>query len=960
METPAFTVENIEKAVYQLYYDPSPEVKDTAQRWLTSAQHSREAWSFSWKLLQPGQKTEVQYFGASALMTKISRSWDEIPENDVDSLRDHIFAEILRLCVSPQDKIVLTRMCVAFASLIIKCMVAGRWQTAVSDIMTKLQDENLFPNITPMQRCSALLEILTVTAEEFHTKNLDRHPKGIVKHNLAQGMPQVLPLLLNLLSSDQFKPMHNKVLKCFSSWVVMGIPFDENINFLHLALSCLKDPELFESSVECLLQVFCSPEAYRYPNTFRSLFPNILGLRAMFHQAVKDHDADICLGLTKVVCGLAENHTKLILQNYANVELGLGLILMVAECTAIDLQYPTEEQSSPITFTFWYSLQDEIRSLPPEAEAITFPRIQPIFLHLIETLIKKSKYPIDNSHNGWSSEEKEQHRIYRVDVSDSLMFVLEMLGPHMIQFLCNNFVEAVQSTQPSAWQDLEALLFGIYSVVESTYDWENGLECLNEVARHIPAVKVDNITLADTVLYAIGALADWLVYNPRYLPALISILLPCLWTSDLALTTVLTLKRLTRECIVHIPPFASDILKTAQEALTKGVLKNMEVGWLMQSVGHVLSVVSEDECIRQLQDILMLHMHQLQALSEDQPSGPTKNSIIHILDILKSLFSTLDRRNVGNDSGDSGVPVIHNVDSKDPVLLILQQLTPILQEILNKWVRDVDIVSAICSLYDKSIRNLLDGFGPLLPTLCDTLRKIFEAAPQVTVLTLTQQITLTFGYDDQHKYPISVLFRGIIETCHRMFEGGHAESHPDLAQGFVDLLTHILKKNKNLLFSEIPGNPSLPPPDLTHLYQCAVVTFSLPESESVKSSAAFFLGLFRNSDQSKIQALLNDKGKEIYLASMEAIGGKAPRTVMDNVADILLALAKFNTKSFTSWLQESSETENFPCPNLDKSQSKLFYSGLLLARMNRGKYHELVSNFAIFCRGLYGTEYVAK
>lgn len=42
MDTPAFTVENIEKAVYQLYYDPSPEVKDTAQRWLTCAQHSTE------------------------------------------------------------------------------------------------------------------------------------------------------------------------------------------------------------------------------------------------------------------------------------------------------------------------------------------------------------------------------------------------------------------------------------------------------------------------------------------------------------------------------------------------------------------------------------------------------------------------------------------------------------------------------------------------------------------------------------------------------------------------------------------------------------------------------------------------------------------------------------------------------------------------------------------------------
>lgn len=894
------------------------------------------------------------------MLTKISRSWNEVPENDIDSLRDNLFAEILRLCVSAQDKIVLTRMCVAFASLIIKCVVGGHWQTAVSDVMAKLQDENLLPNITPMQRCSALLEILTVTAEEFHTVNIDRHPKGIVKHNLAQGMPQILPLLFNLLSSNEFQAMHNKVLKCFASWVVIGIPFDENANFLHLALSCLKDPELFENAVECMLQIFCSPDAYHFPNTFKNLFPKVLALRPMFHQAVKDHDADVCLGLTKVVCGLAENHTKLILQNYANMELGLGLALMVAECTAINLQYPTEEQSSPITFTFWYSLQDEIRSLPPEVEVAMFPQIQPIFMHLIETLIKKSRYPSDNSHDDWSSEEKEQHRIYRVDVSDSLMFVLEMLGPYMIQFICNKFSETVQSEQASTWQELEALLFGIYSVVESAYDWENGLECLNEFARLIPAIKVDNIILADTVLYAIGTLADWLVYNPQYLPALISIVLPGIWTPDLALTTVLTLKRLTRECIVHIRPFAYDILKMAQEALAKGVLKKMEVGWLMQSVGHVLSAVPEEQCIHELEQILMLHMHQLQALSKDQPSGPTKNSIIHILDILKSLFSTLDRRNVGNDSGDSAVPFVHHVDSRDPVLLILQQLTPILQEILNKWVQDSDIVSAICSLYDKSIRNLLDGFGPLLPTLCDTLRRIFEAHPQVTVLALTQQITLTFGCDKQHEYPINLLFHGIIQTCRGMFNGGHAKNHPDLAQGFIDLLSHVLKKNNKFLFSEIPGNPNLPPPDLTDLYRCALATFSLPESESVKCSAGFFLGLFRNIDRSKIRTLLNDKGKEMYLASMEAIAGKATRTVMDSVADVLHALAKFDMQSFTSWVQESLVTENFPCPNLDKAKKNLFYTGLLCARMNRVKYHELVTNFAVVCRGLYGTEYVAK
>ena len=43
----------VSQALQQLYYDPDMEQKNAAQRWLTQAQASPQAWHFCWALLGP-------------------------------------------------------------------------------------------------------------------------------------------------------------------------------------------------------------------------------------------------------------------------------------------------------------------------------------------------------------------------------------------------------------------------------------------------------------------------------------------------------------------------------------------------------------------------------------------------------------------------------------------------------------------------------------------------------------------------------------------------------------------------------------------------------------------------------------------------------------------------------------------------------------------------------------------
>ena len=63
------------QVVYQLYHDPNPDNKDTAQKWLIQVQNSPEAWQLCWLLLQQQQKQEVAFFGATILNYKIVRAW---------------------------------------------------------------------------------------------------------------------------------------------------------------------------------------------------------------------------------------------------------------------------------------------------------------------------------------------------------------------------------------------------------------------------------------------------------------------------------------------------------------------------------------------------------------------------------------------------------------------------------------------------------------------------------------------------------------------------------------------------------------------------------------------------------------------------------------------------------------------------------------------------------------------
>ncbi|XP_046778733.1 importin-13 isoform X3 [Gallus gallus] len=780
-----FTVENVEKALHQLYYDPNIENKNLAQKWLMQAQVSPQAWHFSWLLLNMDKVPEIQYFGASALHIKISRYWNDIPADQYESLKSQLFTHITRFAGG--SKIVLTRLCVALASLALS-MMPEAWPCAVADMVRMFQAED--SNVDGRARCLALLELLTVLPEEFQTSRLPQYRKGQVRSVLAQECGSVFPLLEQLLQ-QQDSPgfIKQKVLKCFSSWVQLEIPLMDCENLIQAAFTSLQDPELFDTAVEAVVNAISQPDAQRYVNTLLKLIPPVLGLQEQLRQAVQSGDMETSHGICRIAVALGENHSRALLDQVEHWQSFLALVNMIMFCTGIPGHYPVNETTSSLTLTFWYTLQDDILSFEPDKQAVYQQVYRPVYFQLVDVLLHKAQFPSDEEYGFWSSDEKEQFRIYRVDISDTLMYVYEMLGAELLSSLYDKLGRLLTNTeQPSTWQHTEALLYGFQSIAE-TID-VNYSDVVPGLIGLIPRISISNVQLADTVMFTIGALSEWLADHPVMINNVLPLVLQALGNPELSISSVSTLKKICRECKYDLPPYAANIVAVSQEVLMKQIHKTSQCMWLMQALGFLLSALQVEEILKNLHSLITPYIQQLEKLADETPNPSNKLAIIHILGLLSNLFTTLDISHHDDDHESTEVKKLPVQQGPNPVVVVLQQVFQLIQKVLSKWLNDAQVVESVCAIFEKSVKTLLDDFAPMVPQLCEMLGQMYSTIPQASAIDLTRQLVHIFAHEPAHFPPIKALFLLVTSVTLTLFQQGPRD-HPDIVDSFMQLLAQL-------------------------------------------------------------------------------------------------------------------------------------------------------------------------
>ncbi|KAJ8376323.1 hypothetical protein SKAU_G00069030 [Synaphobranchus kaupii] len=908
-----FTVENVEKALHQLYYDPNIDNKNLAQKWLMQAQVSPQAWQFCWALLSPDKVPEIQYFGASALHTKISRYWGDIPAEQYDSLKTQLFSQIA--CFASGSKMVLTRLCVALASLALN-MMPEAWPGAVTEMVRMFQEEG--GGVDGRARCLALLELLTVLPEEFQTSRLPQYRKGQVRGGPGAGVGLRLP------PAPAAPPAGR-----------------------------LAGPELFDTAVEAIVNAISQPDSQRYVNTLLKLVPQVLQLQDQLREAVQNGDMETSHGICRIAVALGENHSRALLEQVEHWQGFLALVNMIMFCTGIPGHYPVNETTSSLTLTFWYTLQDDIMSFEAENRAVYLQVYRPVYFQLVDVLLHKAQFPTDEEYASWSSDEKEQFRIYRVDISDTLMYVYETLGAELLSNLYDKLGRLLTNTeQPMSWQHTEALLYGFQSIAE-TID-VNYSDVIPGLIGLIPRININNVQLADTVMFTIGSLAEWLADHPVMLSSVLPLVLEALGNPDLSVSSVSTLKKICRECKYDLPPYANNIVAVSQEVLIKQIHKTSQCMWLMQALGFLLSALPVEDILRNLHSLITPYIQQLEKLADETPNPSNKLAIIHILGLLSNLFTTLDITKQEEESGEGKPPVKTTLPQlgPNPVVVVLQQVFALIQTVLSKWLNDSQVVEAVCAIFEKSVKTLLHDFAPMVSQLSEMLGQMYSTIPQASALDLTRQMVHIFASETDHFPPIKALFELVTSVTLSIFQQGPRD-HPDIVDSFMQLQAQALKRKPDLFLSE-----NL---DVKAVFHCGVLSLKFPEGPTVKSTCLFFTELLPHcGDVPRVGQVVQEDGKLLLQAVLEAIGGQSSRGLMDQFAEVLFSMNKHCFALLTVWLKEVLQPPGFPSSRVSAEQKETFSQQILRERVNKRRVKEIVKEFTLLCRGLHGTEYAAE
>nr|XP_020473996.1 importin-13-like [Monopterus albus] len=949
------TVENVESALYQLYFDPDMARKNVAQKWLTQAQASAQAWQFCWALLSSDKLPEVQFFGASTLHTKISHHWSDLPTDQHEGLRVQLLSHILHFSSGP--KMVLTRLCVALASMALN-LIPHAWSQPVADMVRAFQPQKADAeggsgaeiSQDPHSHCLALLELLTVLPEEFQSSRLAQARRTQLREALTGEWMAVCPLLRQLLQSqDSSNQVKEKVLRCLSSWVGLDVPLGESYELVQDCFTALSNPELFDTAVETIVSALSQPDCQRYTDALVRLMPLVLGLYDQLKTAAQDGDMETSHGICRIAVAVGETHSRVLLEQVEHWQDYLALVNMILFCTGIPGHYPVSETTSSLTLTFWYTLQDDILSFEEEKQAVYLQVYRPVYFQLVDVLLHKSHYPSQEEYASWSSDDKEQFRIYRVDISDTLMYIYEMLGAELLTNLYDRLGRQLMDPQQSAvWQEAEALLFGFQSIAE-TID-VNYSDVIPGLIGLIPRINISNVMLADTVMYTIGSLAEWLADHPVMLGGILPMVLQGLVKAELSVSSVSTLKRLCRECRHDLTPYAQDILAVSQDVLVKDIHKSSQCMWLMQALGFLLSALPVDEILDKLRSLITPHVQQLDTLAQEEPSSTNKQSIVHILGMFSSLFTTLDiSKQADGSEGATSLRPTPSLAVHNPIVVVLQQVFTLIQTILCKWLDDSEVVEAVCGVFDKSVRTLLHDFGPMVAQLSEMLGQIYSAFPQASALDLARQLVHIFAGEEHHTSDIRSLVEVLTSTTLTVFQQDPRD-HPDIAESFMHLHAQILKRKPDLYLSDQL--------DIKALFYCGILSLKFPELPTVKAANLFFTELLPCcKDMASLGEVLQSNGKLLTETILQAVGGQSPHSLAEHFSEVLISLKRHCPALLSQWLKETLQTPGFPSTQVSTEQKHTFSQQLLREQTNKCHVKEIVKEFSLLCRGLQGSGY---
>ncbi|KAK2556661.1 Importin-13 [Acropora cervicornis] len=400
------------------------------------------------------------------------------------------------------------------------------------------------------------------------------------------AISEIIKILQNAAANS------SQTLKCLISWVQFGVTIMDLENVLPVVFEATCNPELFDTTVDLLVEIATHPSGSSYPTHMWKFLSNVLLLGDPLRTALQSGDMDTSNGLCRVLVSLAESHMRLLLSadNEERELQAFSLVQLLLECTGAPGCFPTDEQCSEMTFNFWYTLQ---------------------------VLTRK-------------------------------MYVFCLLRGHCLQQFCHILSTLLSGEAKPSWQSVDATLYLVQAVSE--YVEPNEESYIPAILSMLPRLP-DNSYVSQTALLMVGSYSEWLKCHPDHLRSVLPVLLGGLSQEQLASASTQALRDICEECVQDMEPsILLEILSHCQTALCGSVMKERERIRCVECIGHVLSVQAAATAIDRVRSIFNPYCEGLARLVQHQVSPELKDNLQYHLQVFMVLFKCLDPDSIENNT----------------------------------------------------------------------------------------------------------------------------------------------------------------------------------------------------------------------------------------------------------------------------------------------------------------------
>ncbi|XP_055836947.1 transportin-3 [Episyrphus balteatus] len=869
------------QGIYTLFNNPNSRDKEKASKWLEEFQKSIYSWTIADELLQQKRDLHSCYFAAQTMRNKIQNSFNELPPNSHDSLRDSLIAHICQI-TSETDQIIVTQLCLAVSDLV---LLMASWKDPILWLVESLskQQETVWP----------LVEILTLIPEEIDSRylRLGANRRKEIHKQLEESAGTVNEFLLACLSTYmQNEFILNKVTRCFSSWIgIHAIPlktFPESPLARHV-FNMLSTPDttrkLHDSATECLCTVLgCMEGNNNHYNVDQMLelqiFNGVLALENAYHNSIAHEDAEKTINYCRIFTVMCESFLMLMVSNVETPHYSVKGLELVLLCVG-HYDYEVAE----ITFNLWYRLSEEIYQKNNDALTLHF---KPHIERLLGALYRHAQMDVD--HDGLI-DESDNFNDFRRKVSDLIKDVVFIVGSGA----CFKQMFITLQNPGATWESTESALFIMQNVAKNIIPDEN--EVIPKVVEAILNLPENtHIAVRYTSIMLLGELCDWIENHPEVLQAVLNFLLYCLQQKNgLAAAAAIALTSICTACRQQMSFHLNGLIEIARSLDSFEISNELAIG-LLKGISLILERLPRDQLEPGLREICTFQLNPLAQLVETGSLSVKKGERTDPAYWIDRACAIIRHTN----------PDIQ-ADEVHPTLQIITDAWPLISRVMEKYQSDLRIMERTCRLIRYSVRMVGKLASPLVEPLVKQMVCLYVVHHHSCFLYLGSVLVDVFAKSEDCIAGLLEMLKAFIEPTFNMLQVENGlKNNPDTVDDFFRLCSR---------FIECCPVPFLQSPLVTPIFQCALLACTLDHREANSSVMKFFCNILRwgrttyryPECRPLVKSIAQQNGEALVMNLIHASVFCLHSYMMPDVAEVLMEIKAVEGENMEAYLKRA-------------------------------------------------------